>query len=105
MKFDEVQTFFKSWGLYPMGEHDDATADDLNPEQVCENGINRKCYEKLIAEANDHAGANFAAFCSRQIDATDDCFYLSAQTWAELEEAWYAHMDPDRYKDKNGGPT
>ncbi len=94
MEFSEVKVFFKSWCMYPSEE--DCEEDQLNPG-VIEMGINRKCYEKLIAEANDHQGANFAAFCSSQIDATDDSFYLSASTWKELEEAWYAYQDPNRY--------
>ena len=97
MDFKNVQGFFKSWGMYPGEEEDDCMADDLNPEVICGYGINRKCYEKMIAEANDHSGANFAAFCSRQIDATDDSFYLSASTWRELEEAWYSYNDPGRH--------
>lgn len=100
MNFTDVQTFFKSWGLYPFEEYSDAEADSLNPEVVCEYGINRRCYEKLIAEAtlsDQMAGSNFAPFCSRQIDATDDSFYLSARTWAELEEAWHSYIDPSRH--------
>jgi hypothetical protein len=97
MEYKDVQEFFKSWGVYPADELDDCIADDLNPEVICDFGINRKCYEKLCQEANDLHGANFSAFCSRQIDATDDAFYLSAATWAELEEAWYSYLDPARH--------
>lgn len=94
MNFQDVQEFFKGWGMYPSEE--DPMSDDLNPE-VIEMGVNRKVYEKLIAEATLHdqmAGANFASFCSRQIDATDDAFYLSASTWDELEEAWLDYLNP-----------
>lgn len=94
MEFSQIQDFFKSWGMYPIDE--DCEKDDLNPE-VIEQGINRKVYEKLISEANTLHGGTFAQFCSHQIDATDDAFYLTASTWHELEEAWYSHVDPNRH--------
>ena len=86
MDFKEVQDFFKSWGVYPNQED----TDDFNPD-VIQQGINRACYRKLTAEANDQWGANFAEFCSIMIDAVDDAFYLQAGTWADLEAAWGRH--------------
>lgn len=80
-----VEEFFKSWGLYPSEEE----TDDFNPA-VIEQGINRACYQKLRHEADVNYGKRFLHFCSAQIDATDDCFYLSADTWAEVQEAWEA---------------
>jgi hypothetical protein len=87
MDFNEVKEFFKSWGMYPSNE--DSSVDSLNPE-VIDLGINRKCYEKLLYEAETEHGMRLKEFCSRQIDATDDAFYLSAETWLEVEEAWEA---------------
>ncbi len=89
MDFKEAQDFFKSWGVYPSDE----STDDYNQE-VIEQGINRGCYFKLIEEAKQLHGDEFAQFCARQIDATDDAFYLSASTWDELLEAWEASSEP-----------
>lgn len=83
MNFKNVQDFFKSWGMYPSRED----TDDYSPD-VIEQGINRGCYFKLIEEAKRANGDSFAQFCSRQIDATDDAFYLTADSWGELEDAW-----------------
>jgi hypothetical protein len=88
MDFNQVQEFFKSWGLYPT--QGDPSADDLNPE-VIDQGINRRVYERLCEEAERLHGESFRHFCARQIDATDDSFYLVAETWEELEEAWIGY--------------
>jgi hypothetical protein len=92
-KFPDIEAFFKSWGMYTQKAiDDDDLDDDLNPE-VIEQGINRKCYEKLIEDADRQINAShfpnyFSNFCRRQIDATDDQFYLTATSWGELKEAW-----------------
>jgi hypothetical protein len=95
--FTDVQAFFKSWGMYPKESiENEELDDDLNPEAI-EQGINRKCYEKLIADADKEINASyfpnyFSTFCRRQIDATDDQFYLSADSWEDLEEAWEEYV-------------
>lgn len=95
-KFEDVKQFFKSWGMYPGDEHSDMLADELNPDAIA-NGLNRKCYEKLVEDARRQIQASgfpdyFPNFCRRIIDATDDQFYLDVTTWEELEEAWDEHI-------------
>lgn len=91
-KFADVRAFFESWGLYPSEEE---IASDLNPDN--EQSISERCYTKLVKEATTHIHSSkykdyFAGFCRRQIDATDGGFYLSAETWDELEEAWDTYI-------------
>jgi hypothetical protein len=87
--FPVVQAFFESWGLIPSEED---LPEDMNPD-VVEQGINVRCYEKLIKEAGTHLHSSkyrdyLVKFCQQQIDATDGSFYLAITSWSELEEAW-----------------
>ena len=96
LSFKDVQDFFKSWGLYPTDEVVDALRDGLNPEVVCEQGINRNCYKKLLVEADEITRGGFESFCARMINATDDSFYLRCKTWAELSESWDKRLPHER---------
>lgn len=96
-RFESVKEFFKSWGMYPDGEHSDMLEDRLNPDAIA-NGINRKCYEKLIEQAYQHIWSSefsnyFPNFCREIIAACDNQFYLKVSTWQELEKAWDNYID------------
>lgn len=83
MEFKDVQEFFQSWGMYPVSE-------DTYPynKEVIDNGINEPCFDRMLEQAAAKYGEEFALFCSRAIDATDNAFYLQADTWKELKDAW-----------------
>ena len=87
--FNDVRKFFESWGLFPSEEK---LPDCISPE-VHNVGVSSRVYEKIREEAGKHIQSSkhpdyFQKFVSRSIDATDGCFYLAADTWVELEEAW-----------------
>lgn len=84
----DVRAFFESWGIYPSEED----TGDLNKE-VIDHGINRRCYERMIENADKHISTSkfpgfFGRFCGRMINAQDDAFYLRVTTWDDLETAW-----------------
>lgn len=81
--FASLQRFFKSWGLYPSKE----PTDDYN-EEVIRRGINGTCYKKMRLEVERNYGIEVARFCSKQIEATDDSYYLRFETWDQLKAAW-----------------
>lgn len=88
--FKDVKGFFMSWGMFPHEEDCNAESDEdnwLNPE-VIEQGINHRCFEKMMDEAKRLYGDTFRQFCSRQIDAVDDGFYVDVDTWDTMKEAW-----------------
>lgn len=88
MNFIDVQSFLKSWGLFP-GNEDTGT---LNPEVIAR-GINRACYFKMLAEAEHAHGNKFSYFVARAVEATDDSFYLPDDTWSELQSSWETYSD------------
>lgn len=98
-KFADVKTFFQSWGLFPSEEDcnaDNSEEDWLNPE-VISLGINRRCYEKLVEDADRYMhcskyGNYFSRFCREQINATDDFFYLNVDTWEQLNQNWDQYL-------------
>jgi hypothetical protein len=85
IEFAKVKEFFISWGLAPGGEeYEDCILGNANGEYT----INSACYERMAREAYTMYGAEFRAFVSRVVDATDGEFYIASPTWDELEEAW-----------------
>lgn len=94
--FAKVKEFFQSWGMFPFDEDCNESEDEndwLNPE-VIEQGINRKCYEKLLEDADRFSASlgypneHFKNFCASVIDATDDSFYIRVKLWDDLEDCW-----------------
>lgn len=88
--FKHVQDFFESWGLYPSEEDCNANEKELgyiNPDMIRQ-GINSRCYQKMLGEGNNLYGNVFSKFCSAMINATDDAFYLRAGTWEELRKSF-----------------
>jgi len=83
MVFQDVKAFLESWGMYPAEE-------DTTPynKDVIDNGINEPCFDRMLEQAEEKHGIDFARFCSRVTDATDNAFYIPFLTWKELEEAW-----------------
>ena len=83
MTFTDVQEWFKSWGLFPYEE-------DCAPynKEVIDNGINEPCFNRMIEAAKEKHGKDFASFCSRMIDATDNAFYLQSETWDDIKAAY-----------------
>lgn len=78
-----VCEFFKSWGMFPTNED----TGNLNYHNISQ-GINRKCYEKMYAEACNLYGKAFAEFYNKQVQSMDDMFYLVADTWNDVEQAY-----------------
>ncbi len=87
--FQQVYDFFRSRGMFPSEED----TDDYSPEAV-KDGINRGCYFKLLEEAKHLYGDSFAQFCAHMIDATDDRFYLSVDSWMQVQDIWECHWPP-----------
>jgi hypothetical protein len=73
MNVDQVIQFFQSWGL---DVDDDAAS------------VSAPVYVKLVNEAKRMGGRKLASFCVDIIDATDDEFYLSVDSWDKLSEQW-----------------
>jgi hypothetical protein len=84
--FARVRKFFTEWGLAPSDEPDDDHIANANGEYV----MNVACFRMMHIEADRQFGTNFSDFVSQAIDATDGAYYLGAETWSQLEEAWDA---------------
>ena len=83
--FQQVREFFLSWGLAP-----DCEEDDMQYSIRTRDGyiINSACYDRMRTNAEEVHGKDFSAFVSRSINAVDGSFYITADTWDELQEAW-----------------
>ena len=92
MKWNEVKSFFKSWGVYPFGE----PTDDYNQEVILQ-GINRACFHKMVIEARTLFGQSFAQFVNEECNGQDDAFFLraEAETWSQLQDNWEAFQTQD----------
>jgi hypothetical protein len=69
----EVISFFKSWGL-------DAEDDNAS--------IPGEVYNRMVQEASKVGGMSLRVICTRLIDAVDDEFYLSTDSWEEVTTAY-----------------
>jgi hypothetical protein len=78
--FEQVKMFLLSWGLSPDEEPDDNHIGSNDGYT-----INSSCYAKMCDEAHSTYGEEFRKFLSHSIDATDGAFYLTADTWADME--------------------
>lgn len=81
--FEEVKDFFKSWGMFPHKEE----TEDLNSDVIML-GINRCCFNKMMAEARREHGDELAVFILNETGGQDDSFCVEAPTWIELRDAW-----------------
>lgn len=86
MNFIKVKKFFKSWGLVPSGD-----------------SINVKCFHRLLKEAKKKYNIEFANFCNYAIaDDKDDYFYISAETWDDLNKLFIAFSERNLNKESVG---
>lgn len=92
MRFEQVQEFLISWGVYPQDEQIECgSEEDVNHF----NGLNKNCYDKLINDADedgqDSDDVRLYYFCHKFFTEKYEPGYhysLNFNTWVEARSAW-----------------
>lgn len=91
--FPQVKDFFMSWGLYPESNLFEAEEEGHDLESLA-SGINRCCYQKLLAEALKIGDDLFQKFCQHAIsNAPNDSYSLRDSCWKLVKERWIDYLE------------